>query len=150
MLAPTWIRHELATAALLLSLCLACAHGSGRSPNRSPDAGGSASIITRAQIDSLMARYPNAYDLIRTIRSNMLLTREVRIPHPVREGLQSDPSGVKVFIDDVYVGGVEMLRRIPSRSIIFVQHLSSSDATTRFGSGMVGGAIVITTGTRWR
>ena len=138
-------------AVLLVPMTVGCTHGGGRPSGRRSDPESSASMITRRQVDSLAVRYPNAYDLIRTVRPNMFVTRELREPRPVHDGFVGDPIGVKVFLDDVFVGGTDMLRRIPSRSIIFVQHLSAPDATTRYGSGMTAGVIVITTGaTRFR
>lgn len=148
MLALIWPRRAVTiVVVMLVALSAGCAHSSSRVPRqRGFDRGGSASTITRPQIDSLMMLYANAYDLIHIARPNMLVSRDVRLPLPIREGAQADPSGVKVFLDDVYIGGIEMLRRVPSRSIILVQHLSPSDATTRYGSGMVAGVIAITTG----
>jgi hypothetical protein len=143
----TWLRHNGATALLLMTAIASCTHNSRRSPSRQAGPVSDASVIRRAEIDSLTAQYQNAYDLIRMARPNMLTSRDIRFPYPVREGVVSDPSGVKVFMDDVHLGGIDMLRRIPSRSIIFIQRLSPSDATTRFGSGMVAGVIAITTGT---
>lgn len=148
--------HGSGAFILLSVLACACAStpraGSSRPVlSRTPTiTSGSADALTRQEIDSLMPQYPSAYEMIHRARPNMLVSRDVRLPYPTREGLVSEPTGIKVFVDAVYVGGIDMLRRIPSRSVLFIQHLSPTDATTRYGSGMVAGAIVITTGTRWR
>ena len=104
-----------------------------------------ASSISRSEIDVLMRDYRSAYELIRKARPGLLVSHEVRLPYPTREGAPMDPSGMKVFVNDVYAGGIDALTTIPSRSIVFVQRLSPSDATTRYGSGMTAGVIAITT-----
>jgi hypothetical protein len=126
------LRPSVALTVTVIATLLGCAHGAARSTGMQVASG--ASTISRSEIDSLMVQYPNAFDLIRSARPAMLVSRDIRLPYPVREGVQSDPSGVKVFVDEVYAGGIEMLRRLPSRSIIFVQHLSPSDATKRTDS----------------
>jgi hypothetical protein len=107
--------------------------------------------ILMPELDSLRARYRNPYELIRAVRPGMLISRDFRPPVSRPDATRSEPIGVKVFVDDVYLGGIETLTTIPLRSIVFIQRMTPADATIRYGSGMTGGVIAITTlATRWR
>lgn len=54
-------------------------------------------------------------------------------------------AAVVVFIDGMQAGGLGMLRDIRAVDVEEIRHLSASDATTLYGTGMEGGAILITT-----
>ena len=99
--------------------------------------------ISRAEIGSVASQYKNAYELIRGLRPHMLQPRGFAAATAPGPGGRTALGGVKVFVDNVFVGGTEMLSTIPVPSIALVRHLSASDATIRYGSGMEGGAIVI-------
>ena len=99
--------------------------------------------ISQAEIDSVASQYKNAYELIRGLRPHMLQPRGFAAATAPGPGGRTAPGGVRVFVDNVFVGGIEMLSTIPVPSIALVRHLSASDATIRYGSGMEGGAIVI-------
>ena len=53
--------------------------------------------------------------------------------------------GIKVYLDGVVFGGVESLATISAREVLEVHWLSAFDATTRYGTGHVNGAIEVTT-----
>jgi hypothetical protein len=129
-------RHRVGPAAAALAVALvvaalpACVTSGGGS-------GGSASgPITRAEIEASPSR--NGYDLVQNLRPSWLRTRgstslrRTEAPRPV------------VYIDRIREESVESLRRIDSDMIFQVEFLSASDATTRFGTGHTGGAIVVT------
>jgi len=87
----------------------------------------------------------NAYDLVQAVRPSMLTPRDGRRSTGSSEPAVQEPGGVTVFLDDTYVGGLDALKSIPTRSIISVRRLTPIDATTRYGTGMTAGAILITT-----
>jgi hypothetical protein len=60
----------------------------------------------------------------------------------------NDLRGIRVYVDDVNVGGVETLRNVPRDAVVLVQWLSAIDATTRYGTGHLSGVIAVTTGAR--
>ena len=106
---------------------------------------GRASEITRSELDSVRGRYRNVYELIHAVRPGMLNSRDFRPQVSSPSAARGEPRGVKVFVDDIHVGGIDVLTTIPVRSIAFIVWMSPSDATTRYGSGMTGGVISITT-----
>jgi hypothetical protein len=52
---------------------------------------------------------------------------------------------VVVYVDQTRVGGIDQLDRLSSSQLAEIRFLDSREATTRFGSGHVSGAIMVTT-----
>jgi hypothetical protein len=100
--------------------------------------------IPRAEIDSLRARVTNAYDLIRRLRPTMLSSRDAR-PTSSSPTFSPHASGVAVYVDGMYVGGLDLLPSISAQSIMSIRRISSATAAAQFGPGLSAGAIVITT-----
>jgi len=48
-------------------------------------------------------------------------------------------------VDGVAIGQVENLVNVNAISVMEIRYISATDATTRFGTGYVGGAILVTT-----
>lgn len=56
------------------------------------------------------------------------------------------PDGeVQVYIDEVHVGAVEMLRSVRITSVAYIKHLDGIQAAARYGMNHDQGAILITT-----
>jgi hypothetical protein len=101
--------------------------------------------IAQTEIDSLREGVTSAYDLIRRLRPTMLSSRDPRLSAAPTRELSPETSGVGVYLDGVYVGGLDLLSSIPARSITSIRRISSATASTQFGAGLSAGAIVITT-----
>jgi hypothetical protein len=121
------------TLALLLGT-VGCAPGerAGESAAPRPER----NLITLEEIASA-ERAGSAYDVVQALRPNWLRGRS--------PGTVQNPGGgaVVVYVDDLRVGGVEHLRSLPSNTIASMRYLDSGDATTRFGTGHMGGAILV-------
>ena len=115
-------------AAFVLAAAWGCSSGS-RVPSRSAD------VITAA--DMAAVNLPTAFDVVERLRPHFLRPRG---PTTV----VSDTRLV-VYQDNLNLGGVEMLRQIRAAELQEIRFLSASDATTRFGTGHPGGAIIVTT-----
>ena len=106
------------------------------------------SVIASTDIDPIRGGVDNAYDVVRLLRPFMLVVRDgSQLQVPTRSG-PNDSRAVRVYIDDVSVGGIEMLHNVPKDAIVNVQWLSAIDATTRYGRGHMAGVIAVTTGPR--
>jgi hypothetical protein len=91
-------------------------------------------------------RITNAYDIVHTLRPWMLMTRDET---PLKGHGISSPGGsraLRVYVDDISIGGIDALRTVPGDAVVFIQWLSAIDATTRYGRGHMGGVIAVTTG----
>jgi hypothetical protein len=127
----------------------ACASGGSKPPAAAPSTTaasstttapkrGSANLITQSEIESTSLEM--LYDVIERLRPNMMRTRG-------QMGRLSGGAGmstIKVYLNGTLIGDTSTLRSIQSSSVKQVEYLSSSDATTRFGTGNDAGAILVT------
>lgn len=118
--------------ALLTFAVLGCASSSAgtgvqRSTNR----------IVAEELTGLQFR--TAYELIRALRPHWLQTRGASSLS------RSEASEPVVYLDGTEMGRLSVLREVLASDVIEAEHLSASEATTRYGSDHAGGAILITT-----
>lgn len=106
------------------------ASGTSSSPSRSPR------LITAAEIQAVGV--VSAYQAIARLRPLWLQRRATLNSNP-REGI------VVAYVDGVRVGGPEQLERVQASSVTEIAYLNGPDATTRFGMGHSGGAILVRT-----
>ena len=99
--------------------------------------GGRSGTVTRSQI--LSVPDGNAVTVLRMLRPRWL---EARI-----QATPANPSPIyaRVYLDDVFYGEIESLYNIPSNLIEQIDYLGALDATTRYGTGYMGGVIRVTT-----
>ena len=139
---------RLVVALLAIGSLGACASG-GSKPGAAPSTTaaarvtsntkrGSSNLITQSEIESTSLEI--LYDVIERLRPNMLRARG----QTTRLSSGASTSTVKVYLNDTLMGDISSLRSIQSSSVQQVEFLSSSDATTRFGTGNAAGAIVVT------
>jgi hypothetical protein len=129
---------QRAAVALICLLLAAC--GSVR-PESSPTgfAGDKRNIITYEEIKAAKTPGWSAWDLIAQTRPNFLRSRgatSLRDPTPVR---------AVIYLDGVMYGKLESLRTLNVEEIREIEFISAGDATTRFGTDHLGGAILIRT-----
>jgi hypothetical protein len=80
----------------------------------------------------------NAYELVERIRPNWLRGRG-------SPDLRGSPEPLPViYIEGARQGGVNVLRSIPTASLVRLRFIDAPTATTRYGSGHSGGVILVT------
>jgi hypothetical protein len=81
-----------------------------------------------------------AYDAVERLRPMYL--------HERGPGTRLATGGMRVlvFLNDMPMGGVEVLRTIPASEVASIRYLSAPEATVRYGSRAGGGAIVVSVG----
>ena len=91
------------------------------------------SVLTRDELNR--AHYTNLYDAVSGLRRNWLQTR----------GADSfnNPSQVRVYLDNVMLGGIESLRNIVPTSVGFLKYYDGLAATTRWGTDHGAGVIFV-------
>ena len=108
----------------------------------SPVAGGatdgtsSRDWIMRDEMDK--GNWANAYEVVRNLRPQWLRVRG-------RDTIMGEPGGVQVVLDDVRLGGTDVLRTLPVSGITYLQWLDGITASQRWGTGFGNGAIFIST-----
>ncbi|NIP80420.1 MAG: hypothetical protein GWM90_14830 [Gemmatimonadetes bacterium] len=93
-------------------------------------------MITAEEIQSIQAA--TAFDAVQRLRPEFLRRGRVN----VRDDTQALPV---VYVDDVRYGGVDELKGIRASQVISIRYLNGADATTRYGTGHTGGALLVTT-----
>jgi hypothetical protein len=114
-------------------LLLACAR-----PKLGPGEIGNSQLITEDEITD--SRTSNAFDAIHKLRANFLtyrgetsFDRSRSTPYPT------------VYLDGQEFGPISTLRNVPTEEIASIRLYRSWEATTKFGTGNMGGVIAITT-----
>ena len=100
--------------------------------------GGNPSTIGAEQLREMDPEGLTVLQVVQRLRSNWLRPR----------GTTSFGGGAsipQVIVDGVPIGPVDELARLNAREVEGVEFLSAGDATTRFGTGYPGGAILVRT-----
>jgi hypothetical protein len=119
--------------ALVLSFVIlaACASSSGtQGPARQRN------LITAAEIATVQTG--SAYDVVQSLRPEFLRARGTSAGTGVQEF-------AVVYVDGVRAGDPNELRRVPREVLQEIRYLSGNDATTMYGTGHGGGAILVVT-----
>jgi hypothetical protein len=120
------LRGWLAVAAVSVVAAGGCATaGQGGST------GGSRTLITQEEIAALNVQ--TAYEAIRRLR-----------PFWLRPGYVGGNAPV-VYLDNIRQSDEQILHRLGAHEVVEVRYMNSSDATTRYGTGHDGGAILVFT-----
>ena len=126
-------RHLILSFAVLL-LC-GCAStqqtGSTASSRRNSN------LITAEEIAGASAK--DAFEAVQLLRPQWLRTRGVSSPSSL-EAIE-----VAAYVNSSRYGGVENLRSVPAANVIEIRYLNAADATTLYGTGNLGGAILVKT-----
>ena len=77
--------------------------------------------------------------LVRLLRPRWLAVRTQATPR------NPEPAYAEVFVDQLYFGRLQSLERISSTQIERIEYLRARDATTRYGTGYLGGIIPMIT-----
>jgi hypothetical protein len=121
---------------LVLTLCLvACGTTAGSEKGEAVRA--RSNVITA---EELAARdHSTALEAVQSLRPNWLRERG---PVSIRHARAAEAI---VYLDGTRVGGVDFLRQIRANTVASIEFLGGTEATLRFGTGHVGGAILVST-----
>jgi hypothetical protein len=96
-----------------------------------------ANVITAPELSRSQAG--NAYDAIRQIRPEMLRNRD---PGTL---VYFKPRQPVVAVDNTLVGGVEVLRTLPTAKLARIEYVSPWVAAKRYGTGFGNGVMLVET-----
>ena len=136
------MRARVVLAAMTVVVTLACATSGGGSGLRpgSPNK----DLIVESEIVAIAGRSVNALQVIEKLRPQMLRSRGAGSPTDA-SGETSQP---KVYVDNIAYGDISTLTNLNATQIREIQFFKSGDATTRWGTGHMGGVILVTMKTR--
>lgn len=144
------MRYRMAIAALAVSVSWACASsgststggssagvsgGGTRSTSRNPD------FIGQEEIAAQASDAANALQIIQKLRPRMLASRGLGSPNDAT----GETTRPKVYVDEISYGDMASLENISAVQVKQIQFLKAADATTRWGTGHLGGVILVTT-----
>jgi hypothetical protein len=123
-------RNLLLLALVAVAIAAGCA-------STSAAAGGDPNLLTQEQIAQSSTR--NAYELIEHLRPRWLIRRAERS--------QRLPTGILVYQNRSLLGGLDVLRDIPTQGLYSIRYFDTTQAGRLPGAGstVVDGAIVIST-----
>ena len=132
----------LLAVALAVAVAACASGGSGDSPAGAAQSAGasgprrSSDLLTQDEIEQ--ANVSTAYAAVERLRPTFLRTRG-------RGSIRFGPQLAVVYLDGTPIGGPDALHRINAANVRSIRYLRGSDATTRFGTGHEGGAILVET-----
>jgi len=127
----------LTRVAYALALGAACGCGGSAAKTANPEARPQRSnrnVLTAEE--AMKTGQSNVYLAIQTARPQWLRTRPL--------GSSGSRERVQVYLGDNHYGEEKSLEQITVSSIKEVRYIESREATTRFGTGHGGGAIIVT------
>jgi hypothetical protein len=115
---------------------MACASGggSGDTDSQAPGVSRSRNLITRAEIEAI--NESTAYDVVEQLHPDWFTSRVT---------LRTGPILPILYVDNMRRGQVAELRSIPIDDVEEIRYINARDATTRWGTGVSGGVIEVTT-----
>ena len=97
------------------------------------------SVLTLEEIQAAKGIGWSAYDLVAQLRPEYLRSRGTSSLRDLR------PATATVYLDGVRYGNIDTLRTMGGDQIQRIEYINSADATTRYGTDHVGGALLIKT-----
>lgn len=130
------MRNALFAASIVvLAACGGGGTGTASQPNTAPrPVRGSADIITETEINA--GQYQNALEVVQNLRPGMMRSRGSTAQGPVP---------VVLFVDDVRLGDLSGMANIPASRVKEIRYINARDATTRYGTDVGSGVILVTT-----
>ena len=120
--------------ALILTSCISTPSPLGERDSANAPRG-HRDLIIRAELDTFPGQ--SAREVVERLHPNWLLARGV--------SLGAGPSYARVVVDGTSRGHIQELNFLNSADIESMRHLSAADATTKYGTGYLGGVIEVTT-----
>ena len=105
------------------------------STRRNPD------IISESEITSRASDAANALQIVQKLRPQMLQSRGLGSPTDVT----GETARPRVYVDNISYGDVGSLSNLTATQIREIKFVNSRDATTIWGTGHMGGVILVTT-----
>ena len=122
----------LSFSVLLLWGCASTQQAGSTASNRR-----NSNLITTEEVLGTSAK--DAFEAVQLLRPQWLRTRGVSSPTSL-EAIE-----VAVYVNGSRYGSVENLRGVPAANVVEIRYLSATDATTLYGTGNLGGAILVKT-----
>jgi len=135
------MRTRVVMAAVAAVLSLGCGSSGGATGSGSRPRPVARDLILDAEIAGRAADATNALQIIEKLRPQMLTSRGLASPGD-DTGESTRP---KVYMDNIFYGDVATLRDVMASHIKEIRFVNARDATTQWGTGHMGGVILVVT-----
>jgi len=98
-------------------------------------------VIAEFEISQSATEASNAMQIIQKLRPQMLRSRGIGSPTDVT----GETARPKVYVDNVAYGDLATLTNVNASQVREIYFINSSDATIRWGTGHMGGVILVVT-----
>lgn len=115
--------------------------GGGTSTAARPGGSRQQDVISESEITSRATDASNALQIVQKLRPQMLRSRGLVSPND----MTGEASMPKVYVDNVSYGAIESLANINAAQVKEIKFIKGPDATTTWGTGHMGGVILVTT-----
>ena len=145
------MRGRFVFALVAVALSMACASsGGGGGAGGSRTASGGQDVISEADITGRAADAANALQIIQKLRPQMLRSRGLAVlptggPNGRTAQEAAAASMPRVYIDNISYGDLNQLSNVNASQIREIRYINARDATTQFGTGHMGGVILVLT-----
>ena len=142
------MRGRFVFAVITAAVSMACASSGGSAAaGGSRTASGGQDVITEADITGRAADAANALQIIQKLRPQMLRNRGLAVlPTAGRTAEEaSQASNPRVYIDNIAYGDLGQLSNVNASQIREIRYINARDATTQWGTGHMGGVILVLT-----
>ncbi len=112
-------------------------------PTKPPKIKRQPNLISVEEIDQIRSETSDAYDIVKRLRPQYLRSRGANSFGNAAGG--RGPALPKLIVDGSPMGDITQLNQIPAMNVREIRYLNSGDATTQFGTGYDGGAVVVIT-----
>lgn len=135
------MRTRVVLAALAAAVTLGCASSGGSTSGGSRPSHVSRDVIAEAEITGRAPDATNALQIIEKLRPQMLASRGLASPND-NTGESTRP---KVYVDNIFFGDLSTLRDVVAGQVKEIRFINARDATTQWGTGHMGGVILVVT-----
>jgi hypothetical protein len=147
------MRGRFVFAVVAVALSMACASSGGGGAGGSRTSSGGQDVITEADITGRAADAANALQIIQKLRPQMLRNRGLAVlptpasgASPGRTAEEAAAASLpRVYIDNIAYGDLGQLTNVNASQIREIRYINSRDATTQWGTGHMGGVILVLT-----
>ena len=141
------MRGRFVFAVVAVALSMACASSGGGGAGGSRTSSGGQDVITEADITGRAADAANALQIIQKLRPQMLRSRGLAVlPTAGRTAQEATAASLpRVYIDNIAYGDLNQLTNVNASQIREIRYMNARDATTQFGTGHMGGVILVLT-----
>lgn len=121
--------------------------GGGGSAGGSRASSGGQDVITEADIAARASDAANALQIIQKLRPQMLRNRGLAVlPTAGRTAEEASQASLpRVYIDNISYGDLGQLSNVNATQIREIRYINARDATTQWGTGHMGGVILVLT-----